>query len=67
MDKARFQSFKVSMFQSEASKKSASAMLGLVALGLLALYAGPKSLFILIPSALMIWYGVPAVRRNGEN
>ena len=67
MGKARLQSFKVSMFPSEATKKSASAMLVLVALGLVALYAGPKSLLILIPMALMIWYGIPAGPRNGGN
>jgi hypothetical protein len=67
MDKAMFRSFKVSMFQSEASTRSASATLVLVALGLLALYAGPKSLFILVPTALLIWYGISPVPRNGGN
>ena len=48
-------------------KNSARGMLVLVALGVLALYAGPKSLFILIPTALLIWHGIAPVPRSGRN
>lgn len=38
----------------------------LVALGLLALYGGPRGLALLVPAAILIWYAVakPAADRH---
>jgi hypothetical protein len=38
------------------SKKSRGWALILVALGLLALYAGPRALALLVPAAILVWY-----------
>jgi 4-amino-4-deoxy-L-arabinose transferase-like glycosyltransferase len=40
------------------SKKSRAWALVLIALGLLALYAGPRGLALLIPAAILVWYVV---------
>jgi len=40
------------------SNKSAGWSLVLVALGLLALYSGPRGLALLVPAAILIWYAV---------
>ena len=40
------------------SGKSAGWSLVLVALGLLALYSGPRGLALLVPAATLIWYAV---------
>jgi 4-amino-4-deoxy-L-arabinose transferase-like glycosyltransferase len=40
------------------SKRSSAWALVLVALGLLALYSGPKGLAVLIPAAILVWYAV---------
>jgi 4-amino-4-deoxy-L-arabinose transferase-like glycosyltransferase len=38
------------------SKKSSAWALVLVALGMLALYGGPRALALLVPAAILIWY-----------
>jgi hypothetical protein len=38
------------------SKKSAASALVLIALGMLALYIGPRALALLIPAAILVWY-----------
>ncbi len=38
------------------SKKSPGWALSLVALGLLALYGGPRTLALLVPAAILVWY-----------
>jgi hypothetical protein len=40
------------------SGKSAGWSLVLVALGLLALYSGPRGLALLVPAATLVWYAV---------
>jgi len=40
------------------SKKSCGWALVLVGLGLLALYAGPRGLALLVPAALLVWWAV---------
>jgi len=40
------------------SSKSPGWSLVLVALGLLALYSGPRGLALLVPAAILIWYAV---------
>lgn len=45
------------------SKKSILSTAALIILGLFALLLGASSLVVLIPAAIMVWYGVgPAVR-----
>ncbi len=52
---------------SAESKKSMGWMVVLMVLGVAALYAGPGWLAILIPAAMLVWYGVAPVLRNGRN
>jgi|HubBroStandDraft_6_1064221.scaffolds.fasta_scaffold429422_2 hypothetical protein len=40
------------------SNKSAGWSLVLVALGLLALYSGPRELALLVPAAILVWFAV---------
>jgi hypothetical protein len=50
------------------SKKSCGWALVLVALGLLALYAGPRGLALLVPAAILVWYVVAdSVPRDYRN
>lgn len=46
---------------------SLSWMLLLIALGVIALLAGPKSLLILIPAAALIWYEATPILRGDRN
>lgn len=48
------------------SNKSTGWSLVLIALGLLALYSGPRGLALLVPTAILIWYAVakPAADRR---
>jgi hypothetical protein len=50
------------------SRKSSAWALVLVALGLLALYAGPRGLALLVPAAILVWYAAvestPSSDRN---
>jgi hypothetical protein len=61
MDKARFQ---IGFMK---SKKSLRWMLVLMGLGLIALYAGPRSLLILIPAAVLICYEAGPVLWSDRN
>jgi hypothetical protein len=48
------------------SRKSFAWALVLVALGLLALYGGPRGLALLVPAAILVWYAAAArATRNG--
>jgi hypothetical protein len=49
------------------SKKSIAWMIGLVLLGIIALIGGVKSLIIVIPAAILIWYSAPPTLRSGRN
>jgi hypothetical protein len=48
-------------------KNSLRWMLVLIALGLIALFAGPKSLLILIPMAVLICYEARPILRSDRN
>ena len=52
---------------SAQSKKSLGWTIVLVVFGVAALYTGPGWLPILIPAAMLVWYGVAPVLRNGRN
>ena len=49
------------------SKKSAGSTIVLIALGFAALYGGAKWLAILVPVAMLVWYGTAPRLRNGRN
>ncbi len=49
------------------SKKSMGWTSVLILLGLVALFAGAKWLVVLIPAAMMVWYGVGPTLRSGRN
>lgn len=49
------------------SKKSLSSTLFLIVLGITALYGGTKTLALLIPAALLVWFGVGPILRSGRN
>jgi hypothetical protein len=56
-----------SLDMSANSKKSLSSTLFLIVLGITALYGGTKTLPLLIPAALMVWFGVGPILRSGRN
>jgi hypothetical protein len=49
------------------SKKSLSSTVFLIVLGIAALYGGTKTLAVLIPAALLVWFGVGPILRSGRN
>jgi len=49
------------------SKKSIGITVLLMTLGVLAMYAGLKSLIVLVPAAMLIWYEAKPVLRSGRN
>jgi hypothetical protein len=49
------------------SKKSIGWTSVLILLGLVALFAGVKWLVVLIPAAMMVWYGAGQTLRSGRN
>jgi len=49
------------------TKKSMSATITLVLLGMLVLFTGEKSLVVLIPAAVLVWYGAAPSLRSGRN
>jgi hypothetical protein len=52
---------------SAESKKSMGWTAALIALGIVAPFGGPKLLALLIPAALLVWYGArPALRGGGK-
>lgn len=48
-------------------KKGYGSTLVLLAFGVLALYFGARSLALLIPAALLVWYAARPVFRSGRN
>lgn len=42
-------------------------MLLLILLGMAALYGGTKMLIVLIPAAVLVWYGVGPMLGSGRN
>jgi hypothetical protein len=49
------------------SKKSLTSTFILILLGLAALVGGSKWLILLVPAALLVWYGARPVLRSGRN
>ncbi len=49
------------------AKKSVGAAALLILLGMAALYGGPKTLLIVVPLAIAVWYGRLPVLRGGRN
>lgn len=45
-------------------KRSMAAAFALIVLGILVLLAGEKSLVVLIPAAVLVWYGTPKLRKG---
>jgi hypothetical protein len=52
---------------SAESKKSLDWTIVLMSLGVAVLYGGPKWLAILIPLAMLVWYGMAPALRSGRN
>lgn len=48
-------------------KKSMGGTLVLICLGIVALFAGVKSLVVLIPVAVVVYYGAGLMLRSGRN
>jgi hypothetical protein len=55
------------MIVSANSKKSMAWTMVLILLGITALLIGEKSLVLLIPAALLIWYGALPTLGSGRN
>jgi hypothetical protein len=49
------------------SKKSMGWTIVLVLLGIVALVGGVRWLVLLIPAAMLIWYGAGSILRSGRN
>jgi hypothetical protein len=49
------------------SKKSMGWTTLLIILGVAAIYCGTKSLALLIPAAVLVWYGAGTLLRSGRN
>ncbi len=49
------------------TKKSMGWTLILIFLGLIALFGGEKWLVLLIPAAMLVWYGARPTLRSGRN
>lgn len=52
---------------SAESKKSMGWTIVLIILGMAALYGGSTWLALLIPAALLVWYGAGSMLRSGRN
>jgi hypothetical protein len=48
-------------------RKSTSATAIFVMLGIAALFGGAQWLTVLIPAAILVWYGAGSTRRTGRN
>jgi len=49
------------------SKKSTGGTVVLIILGVAALFGGARWLALLIPAALLVWYGAGSAWRTGRN
>ena len=52
---------------SATSKKSMTWTFVLILLGMAALYGGSRWLTVLIPAAVLVWYGAGPAWRSGRN
>ena len=50
-----------------SSKQSIAWTLVLIVLGIAALYSGEKWLTLLVPAAVLVWYGAGPILRSGRN
>lgn len=48
-------------------KRSMAAMSAMILLGILVLYTGLKSLFVVIPAAVLVWYAAQPRLRSRRN
>jgi hypothetical protein len=55
------------LHMSANSKKPMSSTLLLILLGMASLYGGPKALIVVIPAALLVWFGIGPILRSGRN
>ena len=53
--------------KSTSSKQSVALSLLLIILGVAALYGGAKWLTVLVPAAIVVWYGAGPILRSGRN
>jgi hypothetical protein len=49
------------------TQKSIGWTMLLIVFGVIALLAGERSLLVLIPAAMMVWYGARPAQGNGRN
>lgn len=49
------------------AKKSVGASVALILLGILVLLTGEKSLLVVVPAAVLVWFGVAPKLRNTRN
>lgn len=56
-----------SLSMSMENKKSIGISIVLMALGMVAMYAGLKSLIVLVPVAVLVWHEAGPVLRSGRN
>jgi len=49
------------------AKKSMTGTMALILLGLLTLITGGKWLVVLVPAAMLVWYGARPAMRSGRN
>jgi hypothetical protein len=55
------------VLMSADSKKSTGATVIFIVLGLAALFGGDRWLALLIPAAVLVWYGAGSAWRTGRN
>ena len=55
------------LVMSANTKESMTATITLILFGALALFAGEKWLWVLIPAAALVWYGAGPRLRSGRN
>ena len=52
---------------SRDAKKSLGWAVVLILLGVVAPFGGVKSLLLLVPAAMLVWYGARPIARRGRN
>jgi hypothetical protein len=55
------------VFMSAESKKSTGGTVILIVFGLAAIFGGARWLALLIPAAILVWYGAGSALRTGRN
>jgi hypothetical protein len=67
LETLKLETLKHGFHMSANTKKSMSATILLILLGMLVLFTGEKSLVVVIPAALFVWYGAAPKLRSGRN